>query len=68
MFSKTNDQLINEILDTMRIDLRHYADMEMSDSATESVRRELLAEALVALAEDYADFVTDRGETFAATE
>jgi hypothetical protein len=68
MFSKTNDRIIDEILDTMRIDLRHYADMEMSDSATESVRRELLAEALVALAEDYADFVTDRGETFAATE
>ena len=68
MFSKTNDRIIDEMLATMRIDLRHFSDTEISDSATESVRRELLAEALVTLAQDYADFVTDRDEAFATAE
>lgn len=52
MFSKTNDQLIENILNTLRIDLRHFADMEISDSATESVRLEMLVEELAALVEE----------------
>lgn len=51
MFAKSNAQLIKDLLHEVRQQLEYYAETQMPLSATESVRRRLLVDALVSSAE-----------------
>lgn len=56
MFAKSNTKLIQDLLHTVRQDLEFYAETQMPDSATESVRRRLLTERLQLIAIDLLTF------------
>lgn len=51
MFAKSDAQLIQDLLREVRQQLEFYAETQMPMSATESKRRQLLADALVSAAE-----------------
>jgi hypothetical protein len=55
MFAKSNDMLINEITNMLRRNLRHFADMEMNGPNTESARRRMLLDEVVAHANELSD-------------
>ena len=62
MFSKNNDKLIDDMLEMFRRDLQHFADLDIPESATESVRRQMLADEAVGVVRDYAKYLHPRSK------